>query len=64
MLVHARTMVKSKQTAFDTLAANADQPVGSLRITMPTFVEATWVCQRLLAFTQEFDGVSLKSPQE
>lgn len=59
ILESARRMVEAKQAVLDSLAAGSDQPVGHLRITIPTFGENTWICQGLLAFAQKHDSVSL-----
>ncbi len=60
MLEYARRMVEAKQAAIDSLAFDAEEPVGSLRVTITTFGADTWVYQRLLDFAKRFRRVALE----
>lgn len=59
ILEHARRMVTARQDAIDSIASETNQLVGSLRVTVPTFVIDTWIYERILQFTLRHPNISL-----
>ncbi|MEM8852233.1 MAG: LysR family transcriptional regulator [Pseudomonadota bacterium] len=59
VLPAAQRMVASAQEALDLLTDEADQPVGSLRITMPSFGIDTPIHQAVWAFAKQYPMVTL-----
>lgn len=66
ILVEARKMVNAGQAALDTLAEDSEQPVGSLRISVPAFGERNTIHKMIWDFTvaHPMVAVSLQSKGE
>lgn len=59
ILDSARRMVAAGEEALDALTAHTDQPVGSLRITMPAFGNKTHMRQSIWSFAKKYPMISV-----